>query len=161
MIAIGFDPGSIRFGVGVLKKENDKISFVHAEVIRLDKGTFNEKMKILWFRLQELYREYAITEAAIEDGFLGKNVKTMDMLSRVRGLVLGSAIASGIGLTSYAPREVKLSLAGTGTASKEQVSKMVKTLLHLQGRLLDFDASDACAVAYCHLLTARQVFLPG
>lgn len=155
MVVIGFDPGSIRFGVGVLKKENNKISFLHTEVIRLNEETFNEKMKTLWQRLDELYREFRPASAAIEEGFLGKNVKSMNVLAKVRGVVLGSVIHAGLDMISYSPREIKLALTGSGSAEKEQVKKMVTTLLNLKGKKTGFDESDALAVAYCHLLAVR------
>ena len=152
MVVIGLDPGSITFGVGILKNEKNRISYLHSEVIRLKEKEFYMKMKNLWKRLAAIYTSFSVNEAAIEEGFLGKNVKTMGILSRVRGVVMGSLIARDIHLTSYSPREVKLALTGNGNALKSQVNKMIKRLLNLNQMEMGEDESDALAVAYCHIL---------
>ena len=154
MIVIGFDPGSLSFGVGVLKKEGNTVTYVYSEEIKFKETDFYLKMKTLWRELKTLYEKFPIDSAAIEEGFLGKNVKAMNVLSKVRGVVLGSLLARGIPLKSYSPREVKLALTGTGGASKAQVGKMISILLNLnvKDKLMGSDESDALAVAYCHIL---------
>ncbi len=155
MLVIGFDPGSISFGVGVLKKENQHIRFIHSEEIKLTGDEFNQKMKQLWQRLDNLYKTYPAGIAAIEEGFLGKNVKSMNILAKVRGVVLGSLIAADIDLVSYSPAQVKRALTGSGSAVKQQVARMVQTLLNIKEKKLGPDESDALAVAYCHCLSAK------
>lgn len=152
MLVIGFDPGSISFGVGILRKENRTVTYLHSEEIKLKETGFNAKMKTLWQRLLELYRQFPLDSAAIEEGFLGKNVKSMTILSKVRGVVLGSLIAAGLELSYYSPRQIKLALTGTGGALKVQVAGMIKTLLKIEQKKLGTDESDALAAAYCHLL---------
>ena len=155
MIVFGFDPGSISFGVGILKKENNKISYVHSEEIKLKEKDFYLKMKTLWQRLESLYKEFPIDSAAIEEGFMGKNVKSMNVLAKVRGVVFASLLVQGIELKSYSPREVKGAVTGSGGAIKSQVGKMVKILLNIKEKALGPDESDALAVAYCHLLSTK------
>jgi crossover junction endodeoxyribonuclease RuvC len=157
VIIIGFDPGSISFGVGILKKENNKISYLHSEEIKLKEKDFYLKMKTLWRRLEMIYQQFPIHGAAIEEGFLGKNVKAMNVLSKVRGVVLASLLVRGIELKYYSPREIKLALTGSGSALKPQVGKMVKMLLNLnkKEKPLGSDESDALAVAYCHMLSLK------
>lgn len=176
MVVIGFDPGSISFGVGILEKKKNSISYLHSEEIKLKEKDFYGKMKYLWERLAMLYTSFKIDAAAIEEGFLGKNVKTMNMLAKVRGVVLGSLINynrsywqnsgqknkspdpggdNGIYLESYSPGQVKLALTGNGSALKSQVSKMVKKLLNINDKNLGNDESDALAVAYCHALNIK------
>ena len=155
MLVIGFDPGSISFGIGILKKENNIISYVHSEEIKLKEEDFNRKMNTLWLRLQDLYNRFPLQDAAIEEGFLGKNVKSMNILAKVRGVVLGSLLSTGIDLKYYSPREIKLALTGSGGALKPQVATMTKTLLNIKEKKLGSDESDALAVAYCHLLHTK------
>ncbi|MCP4156807.1 MAG: crossover junction endodeoxyribonuclease RuvC [bacterium] len=156
MIVFGFDPGSIRFGVGILEKQGNRITYLHSEVISLKEKDFYLKMKSLLLRLDELYNTFSPDCAAIEEGFLGKNVKSMNVLSKVRGVVLGSLILRDIGLTSYSPREIKMALTGSGAAAKSQVADMVKRLLNIKNMKLSSDAGDALGVAYCHLLHSRK-----
>lgn len=155
MIIIGFDPGSIRFGIGILTKENNRIAYLHSEVVTFKEKEFNQKMKTLWQRLEAIYKEFPPDNAAVEEGFLGKNVRSMNILAKVRGVVLASLIAAGIDLQSYSPRQIKLALTGSGSAQKAQVSKMVRTLLNIKEKKLAEDESDALAVAYCHSLNIK------
>lgn len=155
MIVIGFDPGSLSFGAGILRKENNIISYVYSEEIKLKEEDFYLKMKTLWQRLEELYSRFPITAAAIEEGFMGKNVKSMNILAKVRGVVLASLLARGIELKSYSPREVKAAVTGSGGADKSQVGRMVKILLNLKNKTLGADESDALATAYCLALNLK------
>ena len=65
-----------------------------------------------------------------------------------------AAVQRGVPVAEYSPREVKLSVTGTGGATKEQVGYMVRRLLALRGAL-PVDAADALAVALCHLHRVR------
>lgn len=155
MLVIGFDPGSISFGVGILKKENNRIYYVYSEEVKLTDNEFNRKMSVLWQRLELLYNKHPLDCAAIEEGFLGKNVKSMNLLAKVRGVVLGSLISADLDLVSYSPAQVKRALTGSGGARKQQVAKMVQTLLNIRDKRLGPDESDALAVAYCHCLSVK------
>jgi len=155
MVVIGFDPGSISFGVGILKKEAKKVSYLHSEEIKLKEKDFYSKMGHLIDRLDSIYDSFPINRAAIEEGFLGKNVKSMNLLARVRGVVLGSLIRRNIALVSFSPKQVKLALTGSGSALKSQVNKMLKMLLNITDKKLGNDESDALAVAYCHIMNLK------
>ncbi len=152
MVIVGFDPGSISFGVGLLKVDKGKIHFLHSEEIKLNQVDFYLKMECLWRRLGDIYSGYAIDRAAIEEGFLGKNPNSMNIVARVRGVVLGSLIHQQIPLGTYSPREVKLAITGNGNAAKSQVLRMIQILLDIKQKNLGNDESDALAVAYCHAL---------
>ncbi|MCK5058376.1 MAG: crossover junction endodeoxyribonuclease RuvC [Candidatus Aminicenantes bacterium] len=152
MVVIGFDPGSISFGVGIIKKEANKVFYLHSEEIKLREKDFFAKMKHLYDRLDHIYASFPIDRAAIEEGFLGKNVKVMNLLARVRGVVMGSLIRQNINLVSYSPRQVKLAMTGSGSALKPQVNKVLRMLLDINDKKLGNDESDALAVAYCHIL---------
>jgi len=155
MVVIGFDPGSITFGVGILKKENSKIVYVHSEEIKLSEKQFNQRMKQLWNKLEKIFTTFQIDHAAVEEGFLGKNIQSMNTLAKVRGVILGFLINNGLDCTFYSPREVKLSVTGKGNALKFQVNKMMKILLDVKQKELGNDESDALAVAYCHLMVRK------
>jgi len=155
MIVIGFDPGSISFGLGILKLEDKRILFLHAEEIKLKEKDFYNRMKSLWIRLAEIYAGFPIQQAAIEEGFLGKDVRAMSTLAKVRGLVIASLIGRNIPLSSYSPRQVKLALSGSGSAPKPQLGKILRMILDIRDREFGNDESDALAVAYCHALHIR------
>ena len=155
MLILGMDPGSLRFGIGLVKKEKNRFSYVHSEEIRLGQGDFIERMGTLWARLAELTIRFVVDEAAMEEGFLGKNIRSMSLLSMVRGVAMAALLQHHVPLRMYSPREVKLALTGYGNAEKTQVAKMASLLLGVRGRKLGLDESDALAVAYCHGVTRR------
>lgn len=115
-----------------------------------------EKVHALLARLVE---EYAPDAVALEAGFSALNVKTALRLAEVRGVVILAAEQKHVPVHSYAPREVKASVAGHGHAGKEQVQHMVGVLLGLRdtsaARGLGTDAADALAVALCHIQTTQ------
>ena len=150
MLILGLDPGSLRFGVGIVAREKRRFSYVHSETIRLKDRDFVARMQELWKRLGELLTTFPVEQAAMEEGFLGKNVRSMSQLAMVRGLAMAALLQRRLPLCLYAPRQVKLALTGYGNADKEQVAKMAALVLGIKGRQPDFDECDALAVAYCH-----------
>ena len=92
---------------------------------------------------------------AVESVFAALNVKTALKLAEMRGVVLLAAAQAHIPAHSYSPREVKASIAGFGGASKEQVQRMVTSILGLSDNAEPLDASDALAVALCHAHASR------
>lgn len=157
MIIAGFDPGSSVFGIGIIKKEKEELSVLFSEELKFPEVEFNVKMKMLIDHIENILKKFKVNEAVIEDGFLGKNVKSMNILSKVRGVVLATLLRKDINLTFYSPREIKSSLTGNGNAGKEQVKKMVSILLNSGESNFGFDESDALATAICHSMKLKSI----
>jgi crossover junction endodeoxyribonuclease RuvC len=87
---------------------------------------------------------------AVEDVFVSKNPKSALKLGQARGVAMLAAAEAGIEVFEYAPREVKGSIAGSGSAHKSQVAAMVMRLLHPEREISSEDETDALAVAFCH-----------
>jgi len=155
MLVLGLDPGSLRFGVGIVERSQRRFAYVHSETIRLQDSDFIARMQQLWERLDRLVGDFPVDQAAMEEGFLGKNIRSMSQLSTVRGVAMASLLKRRLPLRLYAPRQVKLALTGYGNADKEQVAKMAALVLGVQGRKIGLDESDALAVAYCHAVSCR------
>jgi crossover junction endodeoxyribonuclease RuvC len=83
-------------------------------------------------------------------------VSTALRLAEVRGVILLAAAQREIPVHSYSPREVKATVAGYGNADKAQMQQMVRALLSLKEIPQPADASDALAVALCHIQYARN-----
>lgn len=156
MIIAGFDPGSNVFGIGIIEKAGSKLKYIMSKELKFPKTDFNSKMKILIEKLSGIFEEIDIGETAIEDGFLGKNVSSMNILSTVRGVVLATALNNDKELKFYSPREIKTSVTGNGNADKEQVKRGVQMLLGIRDSKIGYDESDALAVALCHSLMKRK-----
>ena len=62
-----------------------------------------------------------------------------------------AAVEAGVPIVEYTPAEVKQSVVGYGRAEKSQVQSMVQLLLGLEAPPAPYDASDALAIAICHV----------
>ena len=155
MLILGLDPGSLSFGIGILRKEKGHFAHVHSETIKLKDKDFILRMQELWDRLEKLTAAFPVDQAAMEEGFLGKNIRSMSLLSMVRGVAMAALLNRRLPISLYAPRQIKLALTGYGNADKEQVAKMAALVLNIKGRKLAVDESDALAVAYCHGVNHR------
>lgn len=155
MVVAGFDPGSIRFGVGILSREAGKIRYLYSDEVYLKEKCFHARMSQLWEKLEDIFSRIPIDQAAIEEGFMGKNARSMNILAMVRGVVMGFSIAKNIKLEFYSPRAIKLAVTQNGNAMKTQVNNSMKILLNLRKQEMGSDESDALAVAYCHLMQVK------
>jgi crossover junction endodeoxyribonuclease RuvC len=155
MLILGMDPGSLSFGIGLVKKDKNHFTYIHSEAIKLKEKDFVSRMQTLWARLNQVTERFPIDEAAMEEGFLGKNIRSMSLLSMVRGVAMASLLQRSVPLRLYSPREVKLALTGYGNAEKTQLAKMAALVLGIRDKKLGLDESDALAVAYCHGVNRR------
>jgi crossover junction endodeoxyribonuclease RuvC len=155
MLILGMDPGSLSFGIGLVNKEQKHFTYVHSEEIKLKEKDFVSRMQTLWAGLTLVTARFSIDEAAMEEGFLGKNIRSMSLLSMVRGVAMAALLQRNVPLRLYSPREVKLAMTGYGNAEKTQLAKMAALVLGITDRKLGLDESDALAVAYCHGVNCR------
>ena len=88
---------------------------------------------------------------AIENLFHAVNARSALKLGHARGVAMLAAVEAGVPIFEYTPAEVKQSVVGYGRAEKGQVQSMVQLLLGLSEPPAPFDASDALAIAVCHL----------
>ena len=88
---------------------------------------------------------------AIEEVFYGKNVKSALLLGHARGVAMVCASKYKIPVFEYSARKVKQSLTGNGNAHKKQVQFMIMKELEISTFNAPSDASDALAVALCHI----------
>lgn len=98
----------------------------------------------------EVLARCAPDAVAIEGAFFFKNASTAMILGQARGVAIAVCAGKAVPVYEYAPRRVKQAVVGFGGASKEQVQKMVASLLGLREAPQE-DASDALALAICHL----------
>jgi len=93
---------------------------------------------------------------AFEALIFAQNVQSALALGQARGVALLAASQRGIEVIEYSPKEIKLTIAGRGSATKDQVVKMVRVLLGLREETIQIDAGDALAVALSHALAHRR-----
>ena len=85
------------------------------------------------------------------------NARSALQLGHARGVILLAAAQLGIPLVEYSPLEIKKSVSGYGRADKEQTQTMVRILLNLKEKPKPYDASDALAVALCHVFNESPI----
>ena len=94
-------------------------------------------------------------EIAIEEPFMGQGdnqyVSSAFAIGQAQAAVLIASASQSIPIFRYSPSQIKSSVADHGSASKEQVQTMVNLILSLSEPPKTFDASDALAIALCHL----------
>jgi crossover junction endodeoxyribonuclease RuvC len=138
-------------GYGLISVKNDKPFLIEMNVLKMSSKTDGYvRLTMIHKKVDELIREHKPDELAIEAPFFGKNVQSMLKLGRAQGVAIATALHAGIPVSEYSPRKIKQSITGNGNAGKEQVWKMLQTLLQLGEEIKYFDASDALAVALCH-----------
>ena len=148
---LGIDPGTKITGFGLIDIVTPSLTHVANGSIRTDpKNSFPLKLQQIYCGVLEIIERYRPDDVAIEDVFHAKNAKSALKLGHSRGAAILAAVNSGLSLFSYSPLEVKKAVVGFGRAQKEQVQYMVQVLLGLPS-LADVDASDALAVAICHI----------
>jgi crossover junction endodeoxyribonuclease RuvC len=161
---LGVDPAAAGpTGYGIVESDGRQCRMLHygalkvASKIKKGEGAALEQVHTL---LCKLIEEFVPDVMAVESIFSALNVRTALRLAEVRGVVLLAAAQHGVEVHSYAPREVKASIAGQGQADKRQMQIMVRAILSMDATPEPPDAADALAVALCHLQTeqARRRF---
>jgi crossover junction endodeoxyribonuclease RuvC len=150
---LGVDPGSRRTGFGVIECRGADYVHVAHGCLNVGGALMAERLRLIFDGLQALIAEHQPAEVAVERVFVNRNVESALKLGQARGAAL-CAVPKGLPVFEYAPRAIKLALAGSGAAEKSQVAHMITTLLGLPKRIGP-DASDALAVAVCHAHSRR------
>ena len=163
MFVLGIDPGVSRCGYGCLARAAGQPRAVAVGVITTPPSDPLPR------RLADLDREVRSLLAdlgpdalagdtrpvvAVERVFFQVNARTAMSVGQASGLVLAAATQAGWDVVQYTPNEVKQAVAGYGSATKEQVQRMVASLLGLPEPPRPADAADALALALCHLAVA-------
>ena len=152
MRVIGIDPGIGITGFSIIDHSRLETSLIAYGAIRPPKKQGLEKRLFYLFNeMNQLNDKFDPDILAIEDSFYSKNVKSAMILGQARGTILLSAARASIKVAEFAPRKVKQSVCGKGSATKEQVQFMVGQILKLKDPPNPIDISDAMAVGLCFI----------
>jgi crossover junction endodeoxyribonuclease RuvC len=151
MRILGVDPGTNLTGFGIINQKSSGFVLITNGLIKLPPHkTLSQKLVIIYDELVRMINFYKPDEFALETAFYGKNVQSAMKIGYARGAAILAAAHCNIPMSEYSPREIKKSVVGRGSASKEQVSFMIKTILAVKEKKMKYDESDALAVALCH-----------
>jgi len=156
MRVLGIDCGGEYTGYGVVELHpTGRLSCLTCGAIKLSpREKLSIRLSRIYMHLGAIISEHQPDEVAIEDVFYALNVKSALKLGQVRGVAMLAAASAGLEVSEYSPLTIKSSVVGYGRAEKQQVQRMVTRLLELAEPPEPLDASDALAIAICHLHTA-------
>lgn len=150
-VIMGVDPGTAIMGYGVILERGSKIELLNMGIVKMAHLEDHFlKLQRIFEKTISLIDEYKPDVLAIEAPFYGKNIQVMLKLGRAQGIAMAAALSRNIIVSEYAPRKIKQSITGKGTASKEQVAAMLQRLLNFSEAPEFLDATDGLAVAVCH-----------
>lgn len=152
MRVLGVDCGSTATGVAVIESDGRRHTVLHYGAIRPGRSRpFAARLHRIHQEMEELVARFQPHTIALEQVFQAYNVKSALQLSQVRGVVLLAAEHARLPVSEYSALTIKSSVVGYGRAEKHQVQLMVQRLLALPVVPQPEDASDALAVALCHI----------
>jgi len=169
MIVLGIDPGTANTGYGVVERRCGRLFALDGGVITTrPEAPMQIRLAAIHRRVGGLLDEYLVNLLAMEDVYFGKNVSSAFAVGQARGVVMLAAGQRRMDVMSYTPQQVKHSVCGSGRADKDQVARMVQSLLSLPVLPHPEHAADALAIAICHLngaphaaAVARSRVVPG
>lgn len=155
MRIFGIDPGSERTGYGCIETDGTRHRLVLCGAVSAPAhATFPDKLHAIHRDLAVLLGRCQPDCVAVESLFHARNVQSALKLAHARGVALLAAIEAGLPIVEYSPAEIKRAVVGYGRAEKHQVQEMIRLLLGLAVPPTPLDASDALAVAVCHVHSA-------
>jgi crossover junction endodeoxyribonuclease RuvC len=155
MIVLGIDPGTAHTGYGVVARQGGRMVALDGGVVQTSPASDPAaRLAAIHARVAAVLDEHEPEAVAVEELYFGANVRSAFAVGQARGVVLLAAGQRGIPCWSYTPQQIKGAVCGSGRAAKDQVQRMVQTLLSLDELPRPDHAADALAVAICHANSA-------
>ena len=149
---MGIDPGTLKVGYAVLGREG----VLDVGVIRARASDpIDRRLGRIHAGLGAVLSKWKPSSVALESAFYGKSVSAALRIGEGRGAALVAAASQGVPVASYPPATVKKAVSGSGNATKAEIRSMVQATLGTDLGKLPMDASDALAIALCHLYRTR------
>lgn len=156
MIILGIDPGTATTGYGIIKSEKGNIQAVaYGCILTKSSESLETRLAVIFDELTKIIKKFKPEMAAVEELFFASNTKTAISVGHARGVILLACSKAGAPVYEYTPLQVKQAVCGYGRGDKQQIQKMVKTLLNLEEIPKPDDAADGLAIAICHAHTYK------
>jgi crossover junction endodeoxyribonuclease RuvC len=150
-VVMGIDPGAANLGFGLVRVEGAQMVALDGGVIETgSEEPIERRLERIHRSLDELIEWHEPEAMALEDVYFGRNVRSAMTVGRASGVAMLAAAQRGVRCFTYTPQAIKVSVCGSGSAGKQQVQRMVGTLLRLPEPPSPDHAADALAVAICH-----------
>ena len=158
MLVLGIDPGTAICGYAVVEQVGNRIHAVQYGAVFTDKDMKPEmRLKKIYEEISALIGHYKPDLMSIEKLFFNRNVTTAIPVGQARGVVLLAAANQGLPILEFTPMQIKSSVVGTGSATKDQVTYMVQHLLNIKEKPKPDDVADAIAAALCGINTSSTL----
>lgn len=157
MIILGIDPGIATLGYGVVEKdERGNVRAIDYGVVTTPKQeSLPTRLVLLEDGVTQLLKKYQPDEIALEELFFTKNITNGIAVSHARGVTVLACVKACPRLFEYTPMQIKQALTGYGRADKQQIQRVVTSVLKLDKIPKPDDAADALAIALCHASVSR------
>lgn len=161
MLVLGIDTSLRSTGLGLVEFRDGRIFGVGYDTIKNPaRRPLSECLVNIRRTLADAIAEFKPDVAAVEGVFYAKYPATTLILGQARGVAIATCAESGLQVFEHEPRRVKQAVAGWGSATKDQVQKMVVSMLGLPAAPQE-DAADALAIAICHIQSFTRMQLEG
>ncbi len=151
MIIIGIDPGLARVGYGLIELIDGQKKLLDCGIIETSKDKKEvDRLIEIYTDLNELIDKWEPDIAAVEKFFFYKSSNTINVV-QARGVILMALGSKRIPISEYAPAQIKLTITGSGKASKREVLDAVMLNLDLNFPPRPDDSADALAIALTRL----------
>jgi crossover junction endodeoxyribonuclease RuvC len=148
---LGVDPGSVITGWGLVELEGNQLRHVAHGIVGTSTALGQaERLRQIHRGIEAVIEQYRPAAISLEKIFFSRNAQSALKLGQARGMAMLAAAQNQIAVSEYSATEIKVAVVGYGHATKDQIQKMVRALLGLQGALRA-DAADALAAAICHI----------
>lgn len=147
MKILGIDPGTTRVGYGLIDVSGSKFVHVSSGLLSIPNKDLPQRLVAIEKGLSQLIKRGRPVKIGVETLFFSKNKKTALEVAEARGVIIATATKQAIPIVEVSPQEVKLSVTGSGAATKDAVAKMVEQFLGIATSDLVDDVTDALAVA--------------
>ena len=152
MTVLGIDPGLANTGYGVVSRRRGRLVALDGGVLETRAGLPAElRLAEIHGAVAALIEEHEPQALALEELYFGQNARSAFAVGQARGAAMLAAGQRGVPCAGYTPQQVKGAVCGSGRAGKDQVARMVASLLSLPEPPRSDHAADALAVAVCHL----------
>jgi crossover junction endodeoxyribonuclease RuvC len=156
MTILGIDPGIGRCGWAILETNGSKMIAKNFGCFETtSKESVENRLNKIYQETSKIIEKYKPEVLAIEELFFNTNAKTAFVVGQARGVILLAAAQNNLDISIYTPLQVKMALTGYGRAEKNQMGKMVKTLLALKEIPKPDDTADALAIAITYAFSYK------
>lgn len=148
MIILAIDPGYERVGIAIVEQNRERSGVLrYSDCFKTTQDDpFPKRLSCIGSEIERVIRTYQPSRLAIEKLFFNKNQKTAMMVSEVRGMILYLAGLHKLTISEYTPQEIKIAITGYGKGNKQQVIRMVQTLITIDKNISYDDEYDAIAI---------------